>query len=297
MQDPRAVYRFPLLAVLFLLPTLAILVFFLYYPTIQTFALSVYQIGFLGLTQRFVGLKNYLTIFTDPATQRVLQNTLIFSAGSVLGSMSLGLGLALLAGRKIRGWRIYRLLLIWPYAMSPAVAGAIFLFLFNSQSGLINYFLSITLHIKPSWLANPVLAMLVIIMAAVWQNLGYNVVFYLAALQGLPGDVLEAAIIDGATAWQRFWKITFPLLSPMTFFLLITNSIIAFFGAFALVDMLTKGGPAGATNILIYSIYQNGFEFFKTGYAAALSVLLFFIVVILTIIQFRFTGRRVHYGG
>jgi len=136
----------------------------------------------------------------------------------------------------------------------------------------------------------------VVIMAAVWKNIGYNVVFYLAALQNLPGDVLEAAVIDGATAWQRFWKITFPMLSPMTFFLLIMNTIAAFFDSFAFVDLLTRGGPAGSTTVMIYSIYRDGFEYFKTGFAAAQSVFLFIIVVALTVIQFRVSRNKVHYS-
>ncbi len=296
-MDTHAAYKKPWLALLLLLPSLVILTVFLYYPTIQTFVLSLYQVGFLGLTKRFVGLENYQVLFTDPLYRRMFVNTAVFAVSTVVLSMAVGLGLSILANQKVSGWRIYRLLLIWPYALSPAVAGVIFLFLFNSQSGIANYLLGQLFGVRPDWLSDQRLAMVVVILAAVWKNIGYNVVFYLAALQNLPGEVLEAALIDGATPWQRFWRVTFPLLSPMTFFLLIINTIYAFFDAFAFVDLLTRGGPAGATTVLIFSIYRDGFEFFKTGFAAAQSVVLFAVVVLLTVLQFRTGGRRVHYGG
>ncbi|AEB12719.1 carbohydrate ABC transporter permease [Marinithermus hydrothermalis] len=296
-MDTHAAFKKPWLAFLLLLPSLVILTVFLYYPTIQTFVLSLYQVGFLGLTKRFVGLENYQVLFTDPLYRRMFVNTAVFAVSTVALSMAVGLGLSILANQKVSGWRVYRLLLIWPYALSPAVAGVIFLFLFNSQSGIANYLLGQVFGVRPDWLSDQRLAMVVVILAAVWKNIGYNVVFYLAALQNLPGDVLEAALIDGATPWQRFWRVTFPLLSPMTFFLLIINTIYAFFDAFAFVDLLTRGGPAGATTVLIFSIYRDGFEFFKTGFAAAQSVVLFAIVVFLTVLQFRTGGRRVHYGG
>lgn len=279
-----------------LLPTLFILVVFLYYPTINTFYLSLYQVAFLGLKSRFVGLENYVTLFTDPRYARVFLNSAVFVAGTVFLSMAAGLGLSLLANHKVRGWRLYRILLIWPYALPPAVAGVIFLFLFSAQAGIINYFMRLVIGVQAPWLAHPWLAMLVVILAAVWKNLGYNVVFYLAALQNLPGEVLEASLIDGASAWQRFWRITFPLLSPITFFLLVMNTIYAFFDVFPFVDLLTKGGPADGTMIIIYSLYRDGFEFFKTGLAAAQSVVLFLVVVGLTLLKFKTYGKTVHYN-
>jgi len=245
----------------------------------------------------FVGLENYKTVFTDPVYRRVLLNTLLFSGSVVALSLVTGLALAVLANQKVRGARVYRLLLIWPYALSPAVAGVIFLFLFNPQAGVVNYVLGEVFGVRPDWLTDPRLAFLVVVLTAVWKNVGYNVVFYLAALQNLPGEVLEAALVDGATPWQRFFRITLPLLSPMTFFLLVMNSIYAFFDTFAIIDLITRGGPNGATNTLIYSIYRDGFEFFNTGMAAAQSVVLFVGVVLLTMVQFRFGERRVHYGG
>lgn len=298
-RDDRAVFRRPVMAWALLLPTLVILSLFLYYPTIQTFLLSFYQVNFalIFADKIFVGLENYKTVFTDPVYRRVLLNTLLFSGSVVALSLATGLALAVLANQKVRGARVYRLLLIWPYALSPAVAGVIFLFLFNPQAGVVNYALGEVFGVRPDWLTDPRLAFLVVVLTAVWKNVGYNVVFYLAALQNLPGEVLEAALVDGATPWQRFFRITLPLLSPMTFFLLVMNSIYAFFDTFAIIDLITRGGPNGATNTLIYSIYRDGFEFFNTGMAAAQSVVLFVGVVLLTMIQFRFGERRVHYGG
>ncbi len=296
-MDTHAAYKSRWLPWVLLAPTFVILLVFLYYPTFETFVLSLYRVAFLGLSKQFVGFENYKEIFTDPEYLQIFWNTAIFAFFVVLLSMSVGLGLSVLANQKIRGRGFYRLMLIWPYALSPAVAGVIFLFLFNEQSGIVNYLLSITLGITPGWLTDPVLAMALLIFVAVWKNVGYNVVFYIAGLQNLPGEVLEAALIDGATPWQRFWKITFPLLGPMTIFLLIMNTIYAFFDAFAFVDLLTKGGPSNATNLLIYNIYRDGFEYYKTGLAAAQSVILFVAVVILTIVQLRFGESRTHYGG
>jgi sn-glycerol 3-phosphate transport system permease protein len=296
MSNMHNVFHNRFLACILLLPTFIILITFLYYPTWRTFALSFYQVGFLGIKQMFIGTENYVTLFTDPSYLRIFQNTFVFVLGSVVLSMAFGLGLALLANSRIQGKRIYRLLLIWPYALPPAVAGVIFLFLFSAQVGIVNYFFDLLLGLKPDWLSSPVLAMGVVILASVWKALGYNVVFYLAALQNVPGDILEAAIIDGAGPWQRFQKVLLPLLSPMTLFLLIMNTIAAFFDSFAFVDLLTKGGPAGSTTIMIYSIYRDGFEYFKTGFAAAQSVLLFVIVIALTLMQFRISKNRVHYS-
>jgi sn-glycerol 3-phosphate transport system permease protein len=215
----------------------------------------------------------------------------------VIGGMGVSLAIAMLANRDIRGASIYRILLIWPYALSPAVAGVIWLFMFSPGFGAINYLMFRILGSELNWLGNPRLAVLLIIMASIWKNLGYNVVFYLAALQNLNPEVLEAASIDGANSWRRFWSVTFALISPMTFFLLITNITYSFFNLFGMIDLVTKGGPLDATNVMIYNLYRDGFEYYKTGLAAAQSVILFGGVVALTVIQFRTSGRRVHYGG
>lgn len=281
----------------FLAPTLAILVLFLYYPVIQTFRLSAYRVAFLGLKKQFVGLENFLELAQDPGYLHTLQVTVIITVAVVIGGLAISLAIALLANQDIRGASIYRILLIWPFALSPAVAGVIWLFMFSPGFGAVNYLMSRIIGTELNWLGDPRLAVILIIMASIWKNLGYNVVFYLAALQNLNTEVLEAASIDGANAWQRFWRVTFALLSPMTFFLLITNITYSFFDLFGMIDLVTKGGPLDATNVMIYNLYRDGFEYYKTGLAAAQSVILFATVVGLTLIQFRTSGRRVHYGG
>lgn len=304
-----AVFRSRALPWLLLTPTLAILLVFLYFPVLQSFVLSLYRSNlFLG-TRRFIGLENFANIFTGvlaPGFRQAFFQTLIFSAVVVVVGLSISLALAILANQRVRGARVYRLLLIWPFALSPAVAGTIFLFMFNPEVGVVNQLLNEFLRIKPRWLDNPVLAFGVVSAAAIWKNLGYNIVFYLAALQNIPGELSEAAKIDGASSWQIFRFVTFAMLGPMTFFLVFTNLVYSFFDTFGMIDIMTMGGPigpapfdrAGVTTTLIYKIYQDGFGGSSNlGFAAAQSVLLLTLVVIITIVQFRVGGRRVHYGG
>ena len=282
---------------LFLLPTLVILTVFLYYPVIQTFRLSTYRVAFLGLKKQFIGLENFIDLFQDPGYLNTLEVTVVITTAVVIGGLGISLAIAMLANTKIRGGSIYRILLIWPFALSPPVAGIIWLFMFSPGFGAVNYVMFRITGLELNWLGDPRLAVLLIIIASIWKNLGYNVVFYLAALQNVNTEVLEAASIDGANGWQRFWRVTFALLSPMTFFLLITNITYSFFDLFGMIDLVTKGGPLNATNVMIYNLYRDGFEYYKTGLAAAQSVILFAAVVGLTLIQFRTSGRRVYYGG
>ncbi|RME83209.1 MAG: sugar ABC transporter permease [Caldilineae bacterium] len=282
---------------LFLLPTLIILLVFLYYPVIQTFRLSFYRVAFLGLKTQFSGLENYIDLAKDSTYHHTVWVTVVVAAAVVVIGLSVSLAIAMLANQKIRGASVYRILLIWPFALSPAVAGVVFLFMFSPGFGVVNYITSLITGTELNWLGNPRLAILLVIMASVWKNLGYNIVFYLAALQNLNTEVLEAASIDGANAWKRFRHVTFALLSPMTFFLLITNITYSFFDVFGMIDILTKGGPLDATNVMIYNLYRDAFEYYKTGLASAQSVILFLLVVGLTLIQFRTSGRQVHYGG
>lgn len=304
-----AVFRNRALPWLLLTPTLIILLVFLYFPVVQSFVLSLYRSNlFLG-TRRFIGLENFTNIFTGvlaPGFRQAFFQTLLFSALVVVVGLTFSMALAILANQPIRGARIYRLLLIWPFALSPAVAGTIFLFMFNPEVGVVNQLLREFAGIRPRWLDNPVLAFSVVVSAAVWKNLGYNIVFYLAALQNIPGELSEAAEIDGASGWQIFRYITFAMLSPMTFFLVFTNLVYSFFDTFGLIDILTGGGPvgpdpfdrAGVTTTLIYKIYQDGFGGASNlGFAAAESVLLLLLVAGVTVLQFRFGGSRVHYGG
>ena len=293
----QARFKGRLIPFLFMAPTLAILVLFLYYPVFQTFKLSLYRVAFLGLRKKFIGFANFVDLFKSSAYLHTVLITLLIAGAIVVIGLSVSLAISVLANQKVRGARVYRLLLIWPYALSPAVAGVIWLFMFSPGFGIVNYLLSITVHIEPNWLGDPYLAVILIIIVSIWKNIGYNVVFYLAALQNVNADVLEAAAIDGAGPWRRFRSITFALLSPMTFFLLITNITYAFFDIFGTVDIMTKGGPIDGTNVMIYNLYRDGFQYYKTGFASAQSVILFVGVIILTIIQFRTSGKRVYYGG
>ena len=290
-------FKGKLLPFVLLAPTLIVLVVFLYYPVIQTFRLSTYRVAFLGLKKQFTGLENFQTLWHDPGYHHSVAVTLLIALVVVVAGLAVSLFIAMLANQPLKGGSVYRVLLIWPFALSPAVAGIIFLFMFSPGFGAVNYLTFLATGTELNWLGNPRLAVLLIILASIWKNLGYNVVFYLAALQNLDTEVLKAASIDGANTWQRFWRITFFLLSPMTFFLLITNITYSFFDLFGMVDLVTKGGPLDSTNVMIYNLYRDGFEYYKTGLAAAQSVILFAVVILLTVVQFRTSGRQVHYGG
>lgn len=285
---------------LFLLPTIIILAVFIYLPALRTLRLAAYRANVILGTEQFVGLANFAQLLSSPTYQQVALQTLVFMILTVTLGLLLSLSLAWLASRQIRGAKIYRLLLIYPYALSPAIAGTLWLFLFNPEIGVVNQMLQAMFHIKPRWLDTPLLAFGLVTVAAIWKGLAYNIVFYLASIQNLPGDVMEAAEIDGASPLQVFWQVAFPLLTPITFFLVFTNIISALFDSFALTDILTRGGPyyhnAGITTFLVYQLYQDGFTNFKTGAAAAQAALMLMLVAFITWMQFKMGERRVHYG-
>lgn len=293
----RGIFKQGWLAWLLLLPTFAILVVFLYYPGLDTLRLST-LLTFVGAPRsRFVCVDNFTALLTDATYLRSLGITFAISAAIVVLGLSGSLLIATLAYQPIRGAAIYRILLIWPYAISPAVAGIIFFIIFNPLGGVANYLLGLVGIPRLNWLSDPNLAPWVVIFASVWKQMGYNILFYLAGLQNLPKDLQEAAAIDGAGALRRFFSITLPLLSPITFFLVITNMTYAFFDIFGTIDLLTAGGPSGSTSVLMYEIYKIGVSSGNLGRAAAQSIVLFLIVVGLTILQFRTTERNVTYGG
>lgn len=294
-QSPGA-FRRGWLGYLFLGPTIAILLLFLYYPSLDTFRLST-QLVKLGIPRTaFVCADNFTALAGDPRYAQALGVTVLISAAVVVISMALALMIALVAYLPIRGARIYRTLLVWPYAVSPVVAGVIFLLIFNPLAGIFNHFFSMIFGVSVPWLNNPAFAPWAVILASVWKSLGFNILFYIAGLQNVPADLLEAASIDGATAWRRFWSITFPMLSPITFFLLITNVTYAVFETFGTIDALTSGGPLGSTTTLMYRIYDIAFTNRDLGKAAAQSIVLFVLVIGFTVLQFRTTARRVTYG-
>lgn len=299
-------FRNPILPYLFLAPTLFILIVFLYYPGSQVLTLSTKLKRFPLPQERFSCMSNYVKLAEDPIYQNSLSTTVFFTVMIVIISMATALMIAVLASQKVKGAAVYRSLLIWPYAISPVVTGIVFLTMFREGgAGLINFGLEKTIGIEPRWLTNTSLAPWVVILAAVWNSLGFNVLFYIAGLQNVPEDLLEAASIDGANRVQKFIRITFPMLSPFTFFLLITNITYSFYGIYGAVEALTQGGPTlgaggkdgGATNVLIYKLYQDAFVNGRSGEAAAQALILFLMVAGLTIIQFRVVERRVTYSG
>ncbi|MBB6018800.1 carbohydrate ABC transporter permease [Deinococcus radiopugnans] len=299
--EANAVFRGTAMPWLFLLPSLLILAVFIYLPALQTLRLAAFKANLILGTERFVGLQNVTELLLSPAYRQVALQTLIFMVLTVSLGLLFSLGLAWLASRPIRGSKYYRLLLIYPYALSPAIAGTLWLFMFNPEIGVVNQLLGSLFSIKPRWLDDPILAFGLVVVAAIWKGLAYNIVFYLASIQNLPGDVMEAAEIDGATPAQVFWRVAFPLLTPITFFLVFTNIISALFDSFALTDILTRGGPyfhnAGITTFLVYQLYQDGFVNFKSGVAAAQAALMLVLVAFITFMQFKVGEKRVHYGG
>ena len=309
-QHDNAVYTNTISAWLLLVPSLLILLVFLYFPAWHSIVLSFFRNNlFLG-TRKFVGFENFRNLFSGPLAPAFIQSlfqTMIFSLLVVCTSIVVSVFVSIQANKRIHGARIYRILLIWPFALSPAVAGTIFLFIFNPEVGIMNTLLNALFSVKPRWLDSPFLAVGLTVFAAVWKNLGYNIVFYLAALLNISSDPIEAAEIDGASSWTKFWKIVFPLLSPTTFFLVFTNMSYSFFETFGLIDILTSGGPVGPpgpldntgiTTTLMYIVFHDGFGGSSNmGFAASEGVILMILVGIIAFFQFRYVGRRVHYQG
>jgi sn-glycerol 3-phosphate transport system permease protein len=291
----QSAFKNRILPYFLLAPSFIIIGYFLFYPTYETFRLSLYRLGPFAIKKIFIKFDNFVDLLTSADYLHSFKISFVFSVSVVIFGLAISLGLAVLINRKIRGINFYRTALIWPYALSPAIAGALWVFLFDPSAGYLNYFFSILFDLKPKWLTTGSLALVVVTAAATWKNIGYNIVFFLAGLQNVPKDVQEAAGIDGANRFQVFWRITFPLLSPMTFFLLIMNLIYSYFGSFGLIHVMTEGGPANATNILIYDLYKQAFINHNAGLASAESIILFVLVFVLTMMQFGTSGRGVHY--
>ena len=294
MGPERVTFGGRLLPAALIAPQLLIVGLFFYWPAVQAVWQSFQMQDAFGLSTEFVWFENYRALFTDPAYYQALVTTLVFAAAVAGLSLSFALLLATMADREIRGSGIYRTLLIWPYAVAPAVAGVLFGFLFQPGLGLIARGLN---QIGIPW--NPLLdgnhAMILVVMAAAWKQVSYNFLFFLAGLQAIPGSVIEAAAIDGAGPARRFWTIVFPLLSPTTFFLMVVNVVYAFCETFGVIDVLTHGGPGRATQTLVYKVYQDGRIGADLGGSAAQSVVLMAIVIGLTAIQFRYVEKRVAY--
>lgn len=279
---------------LLMAPQLIIVGVFFFWPALQAVEQAFYVEDAFGLSRQFAGLANFIAVLQEPDYYQALGTTVVFSLSVALGAMAIALLLAVLADRVIKGANAYKTLLIWPYAVAPAVAGVLWLFLFDPTLGLVSAALK-ALGVDWNHNLDGGQALLLVILASVWKQMSYNFVFFLAGLQAIPRSLLEAAAIDGAGPWRRFWTLTFPLLSPTSFFLLVMNSVYAFFETFGTIDTVTGGGPGGATTTLVYKVYQDGFIGQDLGASAAQSVLLMLLVGLLTLIQFRFVERRVQY--
>jgi sn-glycerol 3-phosphate transport system permease protein len=293
-MENRAIFSGRTLAYLLVLPQLAISLIFFYWPAAQALWQSFLVQDAFGLSTEFVWFENYVTLLQTPAYYHAIGVTFAFSGLVVFFSMALGLLLAVMANQNIKGVQIYRTFLIIPYAVAPAVASAVFIFMFQPGLGMIARMLQ---RNGIDW--NPVLngthAMILVVIVAVWNQISYNFLFFLAGLQSIPKSVIEAAAIDGARPMRRFWTIVFPLLSPTTFFLIVVNITYAFFNTLGIIDTATEGGPNGATATLVYKVFLDGKGGSDLGGSAAQSVILMIIVVILTAVQFRYVEKKVHY--
>jgi len=293
--DRRVVFAGWLFPAVLLLPQLAVTVIFFFWPAGQAIIQSVQGGDAFGLNTRFVGWDNFHTLFADPNYIFSFAVTALFSVAVALLALAPGLLFAVMADRVVRGATIYKTVLLLPYAIAPAVAGVLWMFLFNPSIGVIAYWLS-RAGIDWNYFLNGKQAMALVILAAAWRQIAYNFLFFLAGLQSIPAALLEASAIDGATPRRRFWTIIFPLLAPTTFFLVIVNMVYAFFDTFGVIHNVTQGGPDKATEILVYKVWYDGIVGLDLGGSAAQSVVLMVIVISLTAIQFRFIERRVHYA-
>ncbi|WP_445943022.1 sn-glycerol-3-phosphate ABC transporter permease UgpA [Roseicyclus sp.] len=295
MQTKRTVFGNKGLPYLLLAPQLVITAIFFLWPAGQAVRQSFLREDAFGLSTTFVGLRNYRALFDNPEYLDALQVTVVFSIATVVLSLSIALIMALAVDRMLRSAATYTTLLIWPYAVAPAVAGILWWFIFNPAIGILPFVLEQTLGYDWNHNLTGRDAMILVIIAAVWKQISYNFLFFLAGLQSIPTSLREAAAIDGAGPFKRFWTITLPLLSPTTFFLLVVNVVFTLFDTFAIIDATTGGGPAQATNILVYKVYDDGFVGLNLGSSAAQSVILMMIVMALTFIQFRYVERKVTY--
>jgi len=289
------VFKNRILPYLLLLPSVVLVAVFFLYPAAQSMELSLYRVHRVRNVEIYVGLENFQRLFESTTYLNSLEVTAKFVVATVLFALAISLALAVGASQPIRGFGVYRTLLIWTYALSPAIAGLIWALLTDPAIGFLTDVLA-RFGIVFNWRRSQGDALIFIVMAAVWKILGYNILFFLAGLKQIPRDVIEAASLDGANSWTRFWKMIFPLLMPMTLFLLIMNTLYASFETFGLIDITTQGGPGRATNVLVYNLYNDGFKSTSgIGLASAQSIILLAIVAALTVFQYKFVSRRTFY--
>lgn len=293
-MEKRVWFRAGVLPWLLLAPQLAVVAVFFLWPAWQALIQSLQQQDAFGTTVSWVGLDNFVMLWNEPTYLESFRTTLVFSL--LVTSLGLGLGLllAFFADRVTRGITFYRTLLLLPYAVAPVLSGVLWAFMFSSSIGVVAWGLR-RIGLEWNHLLNANHAMALVVMAAVWKQISYNFLFFVAGLQAIPTSLLEAAAIDGASPWRRFRTIQFPLLSPTTFFLFVINMVYAFFDTFAVIDATTQGGPGKATSTLVYQVYFDGFRGMDFGSSAAQSVILMAMVMVLTVIQFRFIEKKVQY--
>ncbi|MFK7891713.1 MAG: sn-glycerol-3-phosphate ABC transporter permease UgpA [Granulosicoccus sp.] len=284
-------WKLPLLLVF---PQVLVSAVFFFYPAGQAIWQSLFIPDPFGLSAQFVGLGNFQFLLEDPYYRSSFVTTALFSALVTLAALVPALFLAVLADRLIKGAGVYRTLLIWPYAVAPAVAGVLWLFMFNTRVGVISWYLG---QLGYDWnhVLNETEAMGLVVVASAWGRISYNFLFFLAALQAVPKSVIEAAAIDGARFWRRFFTIVLPLITPTLFFLLVVNVVYAFFETFGVIHTITSGGPQQATTILVYKVFSDGFVGQDLGSSAAQSVILLLVVGLMTVLQFKYLEKRVHY--
>jgi len=293
-MEKRVVWRSRWLPYALVAPQLAITLVFFFWPASQTLWWSVLQQDAFGTSTQFVWFENFKDLFNDPDYLASFRVTVVFSALVAVCGLAVSLLFAVFADRVVRGAAIYKNLLIWPYAVAAAVAAVLWVFLLSPTIGVITLVLR-ALGIPWNYLLNPTHALILIVIAAVWKQISYNFLFFLAGLQSIPRSLIEAAAIDGAGPGRRFWTIVFPLLSPTAFFLLVVNVVYAFFDTFAIIDASTSGGPVQATTTLVFKVYRDGTQSLDLGSSAAQSVILMLAVIAFTVIQFRFVERKVQY--
>ena len=297
MIKKRAYFRSRALPYLLILPQLMITAAFFYWPAVQGLVASFQLSDPFGFRTRFVWFDNFVTLFQDPLYLKSFLITLVFSGSVAAVSICFGLFLATMANRALRMTAVTRTLLIWPYAIAPAISGVLWLFLMHPSYGVVA--IAFKRWFGIDW--NPLLessdAMLLIVLASSWKNISYNFVFFLAGLQAVPRSLIEAAAMDGAGPFRRFWTITFPLLSPTLFFVTVMTIIFSFFESFGIIHTVTQGGPGGSTNILVYKVYQDGFIGLNLGSSSAQSIVLMALIILITVLQFKYVERKVQYTG
>jgi sn-glycerol 3-phosphate transport system permease protein len=291
----KSIFRNRWLPYLLLAPQLVVVIVFFFWPAFDSLRLSFFKVAPFGDKEIFVGLGNFIELLTAPEYGRSVLNSFVFSLGVTTLGLLASLFLANLANQKIRGLPFYRTAILWTYGIAPPVSGIIWLFIFHPSYGFLPYLLSLVTSYQFNWLLQGWVAMLLVIFAAAWAHLGYNIAFFLAGLQTIPESVIEAARVDGAGGFTLFRTITFPLLSPVTFFLFLMNMVFSFFETFGIIHAVTQGGPGDTTTIMVYKAYVDGFVNLRMGYSAAQSVILMALVITLTVLQFRYTERRVTY--